>query len=52
MAGISTPQNQAGVMSFYDAPSQGPQMNAKLILIGIAAFAVVIMVLDHFAVLA
>ncbi|MGI0141437.1 MAG: hypothetical protein ACREBF_02175 [Candidatus Micrarchaeales archaeon] len=51
MPGLSTPQNQAGVMSFYDAPSKGPLMNVKLVLIGIAAFAVVIMILDHFATL-
>lgn len=51
MAGISTPQNQAGVMSMYDAPSRGPQMNAKMILVIIAAFAVVILILDHFATL-
>lgn len=49
MAGISTPQNQAGVMSMYDAPSKGPLMNAKLILVLIAAFAVLVLVLDHFA---
>ncbi|MDE1870004.1 MAG: hypothetical protein KGH71_03400 [Candidatus Micrarchaeota archaeon] len=49
MAGISTPQNQAGVMSMYDAPSKGPLMNARLVLIIIALFAVVILVLDHFA---
>ena len=45
---LSTPQQQAGILSFYDAPEKGPRMNAKFILILIAAFTVFVMVLDHF----
>ena len=51
MASISSPQQQAGVLSFYDAPEKGPKMNAKLLLIGISIFAIVIIILDHFIVL-
>ena len=48
MATISTPQQQAGIMRFYDAPERGPLMNPKFVLIGIFAFAVIILLLDHF----
>ncbi|MDE1825814.1 MAG: preprotein translocase subunit Sec61beta [Candidatus Micrarchaeota archaeon] len=47
MPTLSTPQSQAGVMSFYDAPSKGPQMNARLVLVGIAIFSVAILILDY-----
>jgi preprotein translocase subunit Sec61beta len=49
MAELSTPQSSAGVLSFYDAPEKGPKLNAKLILIAIAVFAIIIMIIDHFA---
>ncbi len=45
---LSTPQQQAGILSFYDAPEKGPRMNAKFVLILICAFTLVIMVLDRF----
>ncbi|MDE1833444.1 MAG: preprotein translocase subunit Sec61beta [Candidatus Micrarchaeota archaeon] len=48
MAGIGTPQSQAGVMSFYDAQTGGPSMNPKVILIAIVLFAAVVIVFDHF----
>ncbi len=48
MASLSTPQSQAGVLSFYDAPERGPMMGPKLLLIAVTVFAVVIVVLDHF----
>ncbi len=48
MATISTPQSQAGIMSFYDAPSRGPLMNPKFVLITVFAFALIILLLDHF----
>ena len=51
MASISSPQQQAGVLSFYDAPEKGPKMNARLLLIGVSVFAIVIIILDHFVVL-
>ncbi len=48
MSLLQTPQSQAGVMSFYDAPSKGPKVNPKLVLIGVAAFALIILVAGHF----
>ena len=45
---LSTPQQQAGILSFYDAPEKGPRLNAKFILILISVFTIVVMVLDHF----
>jgi preprotein translocase subunit Sec61beta len=49
MPTLSSPQSQAGVMSFYDAQTKGPKLNVKIILVAIVIFATVIMVLDHFA---
>ena len=51
MAQLTTPQSQAGIMSFYNAPEKGPKLNAKIVLIVIAVFAIVILLFDHFAVL-
>ena len=45
---LFSPQSQAGVMSFYDAPSKGPKVNPKILLIAIFAFAIVIVIIDHF----
>ena len=45
---LSTPQQQAGILSFYDAPEKGPRMNAKFLLILIAVFTISAIVLDHF----
>ena len=49
MPGLSTPQQQAGVMSFYDAQTNGPKINPKLALIFIAAFVVIVLIVDHVA---
>lgn len=48
MATLSTPQQQAGVLSFYDAPEKGPLLNPKIILVAVAIFAVLVLLLDHF----
>lgn len=45
---LSTPQQQAGVMSFYDAPEKGPKIDAKIVLILITIFAIAVLILDHF----
>jgi preprotein translocase subunit Sec61beta len=45
---LSTPQQQAGILSFYDAPEKGPRVNAKMVLILIAVFTIAVIVLDHF----
>ena len=47
MPGISTPQQQAGVLSFYDAPEKGPRMNAKVVLIVILVFTLIVLAFDH-----
>ncbi|MCL4373279.1 MAG: preprotein translocase subunit Sec61beta [Candidatus Marsarchaeota archaeon] len=47
MANLYTPQSQAGVLSFYDAPTNGPKISPKVLLIAIIIFAVVILAVDH-----
>ncbi|MDE1834194.1 MAG: hypothetical protein KGH64_02550 [Candidatus Micrarchaeota archaeon] len=44
---ISTPQQQAGVLSFYDAPERGPQLSARFVLIVVAVFVALIIIFDH-----
>lgn len=44
-----TPQQQAGILSFYDAPERGPKISAKTLLVIVAVFAVLVIVLDHLA---
>ncbi len=48
---LSSPQQSAGILSFYDAPELGPRMNARLILTVIGLFTLLVLILDHFAVL-
>jgi preprotein translocase subunit Sec61beta len=48
MSLLQTPQSQAGVMSFYDAPSKGPKINPKIVLILVVAFAVIVLSVNHF----
>ena len=48
---LSTPQQQAGILSFYDAPEKGPKVNARFVLILIGIFTVLVMLFDHFAAL-
>lgn len=48
MALLQSPQSQAGVMSFYDAPTKGPKIDPRIIIILVIAFAVVILVANHF----
>ncbi len=47
MASLYSPQSQAGVMSFYDAPAKGPKISQKIIFIAVAVFAIVVLVIDH-----
>ncbi len=47
MASLATPQSQAGILSFYDAPERGPRMNVKYVIIGIAIFAIVVLIFDR-----
>ncbi len=48
MPTLSTPQSQAGVLSFYDAPEKGPRMNARIFLVGVFLFSILIIIFDHF----
>jgi preprotein translocase subunit Sec61beta len=47
MPGLSTPQQQAGILSFYDAPEKGPRFSAKHILVFAVIFSIIIIFLDH-----
>jgi preprotein translocase subunit Sec61beta len=51
MGTLYSPQSQAGVMSFYDAPSKGPKVNPKAVIILVLVFAIVIILIDKFAAL-
>jgi preprotein translocase subunit Sec61beta len=48
---LSTPQQQAGILSFYDAPEMGPKIDAKILLVAVALFALLVIIFDHFAAL-
>jgi preprotein translocase subunit Sec61beta len=48
MASLYSPQSQAGVLSFYDAPAKGPKINPKIVLIVVVIFAFAVIILDHF----
>ena len=48
MAGLQGPQSQAGIFNFYDAKDKGPDINAKLFLIIVVVFAIIVIVFDHF----
>lgn len=47
MPGLYTPQSQAGVMSFYDAPTGGPKINPKFILAFVVLLTAIVLVVDH-----
>lgn len=49
MANISSPQSQAGIMSFYDAPSKGPKVDPRIIMALVIVFVAVVLIADHFA---
>jgi len=48
MASVYSPQSQAGVLSFYDAPTKGPKLNPKLVLITVVMLTAIIIVVNHF----
>lgn len=48
---LSTPQQSAGILSFYDAPEHGPRINVKVMLVAIALFTMLVIIFDHFAAL-
>ena len=47
MAGLSSPQNQAGIQSFYDAPTKGPKIDPRFILVAVIIFAAAVLIADH-----
>lgn len=47
MGTLYSPQSQAGVMSFYDAPSKGPKLNPKIVLIVVIIFGIAIILVDR-----
>ena len=47
MASLFSPQSQAGVLSFYDAPSKGPKINPKFVLVAVIIFALAVILMDH-----
>jgi preprotein translocase subunit Sec61beta len=50
MPGLQSPRQSAGVMSFYDAPTKGPKLEPRLVLLAVILFALVVVVVDHFLV--
>lgn len=48
MASLYSPQSQAGVTSFYDAPTKGPKVDPRFIVAAVIVFALIILVADHF----
>lgn len=49
MPGLYSPQSQAGVQSFYDAPSKGPKVDPRFILVAIIIFTAAVLIVDHIA---
>jgi len=47
MAGIGSPQSQAGIINFYDAQTNGPKLNPKVVVIVVAIFTVIIIIASH-----
>lgn len=45
---LYSPQSQAGVTSFYDAPSRGPKIDPRFIIAAVMAFAIIVLIADHF----
>ncbi|ASI14024.1 preprotein translocase subunit Sec61beta [Candidatus Mancarchaeum acidiphilum] len=52
MASLASPQSSAGVLSFYDAPTNGPKINPKFVLVTIIVVAVIILAVNHFVIYA
>ncbi len=48
---LSTPAQQAGILSFYDAPEKGPKISVKTMMIIVLVFVLFILILDRIAAL-
>ncbi|MDE1865474.1 MAG: preprotein translocase subunit Sec61beta [Candidatus Micrarchaeota archaeon] len=49
MPGLYSPQSQAGVQSFYDAPTKGPKVDPRFIIAAILIFTAAVLIVDHIA---
>lgn len=47
MPALQSPQSQAGVMNFYDAPTKGPKLHPKFVLAVIIILVIIILILDR-----
>ncbi len=45
---LYSPQSQAGITSFYDAQTNGPKIEPKLILAAVVVLTLAILIVDHF----
>lgn len=48
MPGLYTPQSSAGITSFYDAPTKGPRIDPRILIVVVVVFTIVILIADHF----
>jgi len=44
---LGAPQQSAGILSFYDAQTNGPKMNPKIVLILVVVFVIVVLIINH-----
>ncbi len=49
MAGLASPQSQAGIINFYDAQTSGPKLNPKIVLALVVIFVIIILIINHIA---
>ena len=47
---LYSPQSQAGVTSFYDAPTKGPKIDPRFVIVAVMVFAVIVLIADHLVV--
>lgn len=44
---IGSPQSSAGILSFYDAQTNGPKLNPKMVLVAVVVFVVIVLIINH-----
>lgn len=47
MPSLYSPQSQAGVSNFYDAPTKGPKIDPRYIFVAVLVFTIAVMIADH-----
>ncbi len=50
MAQLTSPAQQAGILSFYDAPEKGPKISVKALLLVVLVFTILVILLDKLTV--